>query len=150
MRTNHVVMIIVGMVVFLVVAGSNGWFLSKDERLMRDLSGWLNTQNKPRDETVKSDLRFPLTPEKQVQRKLWIDKAIDNGIFIKTEMPGTVARVHVDKGFYRLTIDEKARFVGVAFAYYYNYDQNISHISLRDGYTGKTIGSYSELGLRLK
>jgi len=150
MRTNHVVMIVVGLVVLLVVAGSNGWLLSKDERLNRDLSEWLNTQNKPRDETVKSDLRWPLTPEKQTQRSEWIALAIENGIFTKTEMPGDVARVYVDRGFYGLTIDEKRRYSDIVFTYYYNINPNISLASLRDGYTDKTIGSYSELGLRFK
>ncbi len=52
--------------------------------------------------------------------------------------------------FYALDFDEKKAFVGVVHAYYYDGTGSLDVVRLIDSRTGKTIGSFSDLGLDLK
>jgi len=84
--------------------------------------------------------------ELQAKRKQAIDGFIKDGVFIKVVQPAILPHVHVDKGFYLLTYDDKSAVMNVVYAYYITLSEYNSIIIIKDGYTGKEIGSYKETG----
>lgn len=84
--------------------------------------------------------------ELQAKRKQATDGFIKDGVFIKVVQPAILPHVHVDKGFYLLTYDEKSAVMNVVYAYYITLSEYNSIITIKDGYTGKEIGSYKEIG----
>lgn len=93
-----------------------------------------------------------LSDEKELQakRKQAIDGFIKDGVFIKVVQPAILPHVHVDKGFYLLPYDGKSAVMNVTYAYYITISKENSAVIIKDGYTGKRIGSYDERGLILK
>ena len=88
--------------------------------------------------------------ELQAKRKQAIDGFIKDGVFIKVVQPAILPHVHVDRGFHLLTYDGKSAVMNVTYAYYITISKENSAVIIKDGYTGKRIGSYNERGLVLK
>jgi len=88
--------------------------------------------------------------ELQAKRKQAIDGFIKDGVFIKVVQPAILPHVHVDKGFYLLTYGDKSAVMNITYAYYITISKENSAVVIKDGYTGKRIGSYDERGLILK
>ena len=88
--------------------------------------------------------------ELQAKRKQAIDGFIKDGVFIKVVKPAMLPHVHVGKKFYLLTYDDKSAVMNVTYAYYITISKENSAVIIKDGYTGKRIGSYNERGLILK
>ena len=88
--------------------------------------------------------------ELQAKRKQAIDGFIKDGVFIKVVQPAILPHVHVDKKFYLLTYDDKSAVMNVTYAYFITISKENSAVIIKDGYTGKRIGSYDERGLILK
>lgn len=87
--------------------------------------------------------------EMQADRKAFIEKAIANGAFQKIEIPGSLPRLWVKPGFYTLDFDDKASFVSVVYAYYFDGSNSRDVVRIFDSKSGKSIGAYSDLGLNL-
>lgn len=89
------------------------------------------------------------SPSMQAERKGFLERAIQEGAFQKIETPGSLPRVWVKPGFYTLDFDDKASYVSVVYAYYFDGSDQSDLVRIFDGKTGKEIGSYSDSGLRL-
>lgn len=90
------------------------------------------------------------SPEKQAQRKQLLEKLIAQGVFLKIDtMGGTLPKAYVTPAFYALDIDMKKTFVSVIYAYYFDGNGIGDTVILRDSKTGKQIGTFSKLGLKL-
>lgn len=90
------------------------------------------------------------TKELQAKRKQAIEGFIKDGVFMKVVQPAMLPHVHIDKGFYLLTYDGKSAVMNITYAYFLTISKENSAVIIKDGYTGKRIGSYSEYGLKLK
>jgi len=91
--------------------------------------------------------------ELQAKRKQAIDGFIKDGVFIKVVKPAMLPHVHVGKKFYLLTYDDKSAVMNVTYAYFFSggtISKEYSVVVIKDGYTGKRIGTYNERGLILK
>lgn len=88
----------------------------------------------------------------QEQRLAFIQKLIQRGVFQKLEKPASLCRLWTGPVFADLTFDDKSQFVNVVYAYCVTHDSRANIVVLKDGKTGKDIGTYSETnpGLRLK
>jgi hypothetical protein len=87
---------------------------------------------------------------KQAKRLELTNKLISSGIFYKVDkQPQLLPRLYVDSAFYNLNIDDKKLFTRNVFLYYFISDSTNSILFIRDKYTGKDIGTYSERGLDL-
>lgn len=89
-------------------------------------------------------------PETQQKRENLIRKMMEQGIFYKTEITGTLPKLWVAPGFYGLAFDDKQKFVSVVAAYYLAQSPRWNIIVLKDSRTGKRVGQFDERGLRLE
>ena len=87
----------------------------------------------------------------QADRKEFIQKAINEGLFLKVEKRAKYPHVYVTSAFYALNIDDKNGFINVVWAYHIAEDAIADKVVLFDGQTGKKIGAYAEVygGLKL-
>jgi zinc-ribbon domain len=88
----------------------------------------------------------------QQSRKELIGKLINDGIFQKVEVPGSLPRVWVEPRFYALDFDTKEKFVSVVYAYYFDGTDMADTVRIFDSRSGKEVGDYSLVnpGLRMK
>ncbi len=89
-------------------------------------------------------------PEIQQKRETLIRKLIQEGVFYKTEITGTLPKLWIAPGFYALTFDDKQKLVSVVAAYYLAKSPRWSIVVLKDSKTGKRIGQFDERGLHLQ
>ena len=80
----------------------------------------------------------------QDKRKAFIQKLINNGIFQKVEVRGSLPHLWVKPAFYALSYDDKSSFVNVVYAYYITMDSNYNLVVLYDSRSGKKVGVYGE------
>lgn len=92
------------------------------------------------------------TEELQKQRKQYLEKLIDVGVFHKIEIPGNFPHLWVKSAFHALDFDTKSEFVNVVYAYYVTANPISNVVVLFDSHTGNKIGKYTETygGLRLE
>lgn len=62
------------------------------------------------------------------------------------DTPADLPHAYVGNTFYGLPIDDKRKFIGVVFAYYYSANSKASMVVLRDHLNGKRVGTYSPSG----
>lgn len=88
----------------------------------------------------------------QSDRKAFVEKLIDQGVFQKVEAPGSMPQLWVTPTFHRLAFDTKSSFVNVLYGYYKTANPKYDTVVLYDSRTEKEIGKYSKSygGLRLK
>lgn len=87
---------------------------------------------------------------KQAERHKLIQQLITQGIFSKVEQPSSLPHVYVRRAFYELDIDTKKSFLGVVYAYYFDgSDPSSALVRIFDARTGKQVGTFSQLGLRI-
>lgn len=83
------------------------------------------------------------SPTAQKSRKDLINDLIQQGIFQKVSMPGSLPRIHVWPAFQALSADDKKLFAGVVLAWYWVDDPKIDMVLFYDARTDKEIGAYS-------
>ena len=94
-------------------------------------------------------LTMSIAADMQADRKRLITKLIEQGVFTKVGVPGTLPRVYVGPGFRGLTFDDKQLIVSVVYAYFYNCktptckDNPDGIVVVYDGMTGKKIGGFT-------
>jgi hypothetical protein len=95
---------------------------------------------------------FGALADMQGDRKSFIRKLIDKGVFQKVEVPGNLPHLWVKPAFYSLDFDTKSKFVNVVYAYYTAQNPKYNIVVLYDSRTGKEVGKYAEVygGLKLK
>jgi hypothetical protein len=96
--------------------------------------------------------KVSVSPEMQQKRLDFIHELITKGLIYKVEKSDIYAEVWVTISFMSLNIDDKNSFINVIWAYYISEDEKVNILILRDGLTGKEIGTYSENngGLKFK
>ncbi len=92
---------------------------------------------------------FDTSPEKQAERKQFIEKLIKMGVLYKVEVPAELPHVYVAPSFYALNVDDKQRFINVVYAYYLAQSPRANIVTLYDSKSGKKIGMFTERGLDL-
>ena len=86
----------------------------------------------------------------QDQRLDFINRLIGIGVFSKLEKPASLCHLWTGHQFAGLAYDDKSKFVNVVYAYCITADSRANIVVIKDGRTGKRIGSYSSnTGLRL-
>ncbi len=88
--------------------------------------------------------------ETQQKRENLIRKLVEQGVFYKTEVTGTLPKLWIAPGFYALAFEEKQKFVSVVAAYYLAQSPRWNIIVLKDSRTGKPVGQFDQRGLRLE
>jgi hypothetical protein len=98
-----------------------------------------------------SGVCFGALADMQSDRKAFIQKLINKGVFQKVETPGNLPHLWVKPPFYILDFDTKSKFVNVVYAYYITQDPKYNIVVLYDSQTGKAVGKYAEVygGLKL-
>ena len=89
-------------------------------------------------------------PEIQQKREKFIRKMMEQGIFYKTEITGTLPKLWIAPGFYALAFDNKQMLVSVVAAYYLAKSPRWNIVVLKDSRTGKQVGQFDERGLHLQ
>ena len=87
------------------------------------------------------------SPEKQRARRKFMDEMISSGAFDRIDQPVKLPHVYVADAWQLLTVEEKAKAMGVVLAYHYAKDPRADRVIIRDAVTGKRIGMFSEHGL---
>jgi hypothetical protein len=101
----------------------------------------------------KPSIVIDKSPEKQAERKKFIEKLIAQGVFQKVDtMGGNLPKIYVWPSFYNIDLDTKQSFVSVVYAYYFDGSNFTDSVVLRDSRTGKDVGSYNPNlgGLKMK
>ena len=75
---------------------------------------------------------------------------IQQNIFDKVEIPGTLPHLWVKPSFYTLNYETKKKFVEVVYAYFITENKVYDMVIIYDNMTGNKIGTFSEYGLSLK
>ena len=83
------------------------------------------------------------SPKMQQGRSDLIKKLIREGVFLKTDTPGSLPRVYVGPAFYGLDFDTKQKFVSVVYAYYFDGSGALDMVRVMDGRTNKEIGDFT-------
>lgn len=98
-----------------------------------------------------SSVCFGALADMQSDRKAFIQKLMNKGVFQKVEVPGNLPHLWVKPAFYTLDFDTKSKFVNVVYAYYITQDPKYNIVVLYDSQTGKEVGKYAEVygGLKL-
>lgn len=110
--------------------------------------------SEPAKSTQATATKSAPTPDPilQQERKTFIDKQINNGLFYKVEVPGNLPHVWITQKFKNLDFDSKAKFINIVWAYYKTENPSYDIVVLKDSTTGERIGEYAEAygGLKLK
>ncbi len=90
----------------------------------------------------------------RAQGKVAIGRFIEDKIIMKIVQPAQLPHAWVDKNFYLISYDNKSKIMRMVYLYY-AVDKNgvlkkNGILVIKDGYTGKRIGTYDERGLILK
>ncbi len=87
----------------------------------------------------------------QEQREAFIQKAINEGIFLKAETTGAVPYLWVTPAFLKLDLEDMKKYAKVVYQYYITKNPNYIYVVLFDSKTGKKVGVYGEAygGLRI-
>lgn len=102
------------------------------------------------DTAKSSDIpKLDTSPEKQAERKKFIEKLMKMGILYKVDVPGKYPDIYVAPGFYTLNVDDKQSFINVVYAYYLAKSPRANIATLYDSKSGKKIGVFTERGLDL-
>ena len=98
-----------------------------------------------------SSVSLGVFADMQSDRKAFIQKLVNNGVFQKVEVPGSLPHLWVKSVFYTLDFDTKSQFVNVVYAYYITQNSKYNIVVLYDSQTGKEVGKYAEVygGLKL-
>lgn len=89
------------------------------------------------------------SPEAQARRADLIGRLTVQGVFTKTETPGNLPRLFVGPRFHLLDIDDKEKFLGVVYAYFFSGTGPTDLVRVFDGRTGKEIGTFDRTGLKM-
>jgi len=115
--------------------------LSDDEKEIKELQ-----------EKIKEELEE--IKKLRAQAKVAIDRFIEDKIIMKIVQPAQLPHAWVDKNFYLISYDDKSNIMRIVYMYYAVKKNGIlkknTILVIKDGYTGKRIGSYDERGLILK
>lgn len=80
----------------------------------------------------------------QDKRKDFIQKLINNGVFQKVEVPGSLPHLWVKPAFYAFSFDDKSSFVNIVYTYYITMNSSYDLVVLYDSRSGKEVGVYAE------
>ena len=99
------------------------------------------------------DARPAATDAEQEERRAWIAKATERGVFREVKYEKDVT-VYVGPAWRLLDFKDKEKAVAVVAYYHFRIPKSDKidsgeHVFLHDPKTGKLIGTYSELGLQL-
>jgi hypothetical protein len=83
------------------------------------------------------------SPALQADRKKLIEKLIEEGVFQKIEVPGSLPRLWVRTRFYAADFDQKQSFASVVYAYYFDGSDPTDFVRVLDSQSGKEVGRYS-------
>ena len=97
-----------------------------------------------------SSVCFGAFADMQSDRKAFIQKLINKGIFQKIEVPGNLPHLWVRGAFYALDFETKSQYVNVVYAYYITQNPQYNIVVLYDSKSGKETGDYGYGGLNLK
>lgn len=86
---------------------------------------------------------------KQPRRLAFIKKLLSTGFYLKIETPATLPHAYVGPAFWLANITEKESMLDATLSYYIINDPRANILILKDGQTGKGIGTFSEYGLDL-
>ncbi len=88
----------------------------------------------------------------QTERKEFIQKLLNKGVFQKVEIPSHLPHLWVKPAFYMLDFDSKSKFVSIVYAYYFTQNSSYNIVVIFDSLSGKEIGDYSPVsgGLTIK
>lgn len=129
----------VGLVAILLVIGAIG--------------AAMTSRPAPRDYVANPVQRAAATidksPQLQAERQAFIQRLIQQGGIQKIETPGNLPRAWVTRTFMSLDFDTKAKLIGVVYAFYFDGSNSSDVVVLIDSVTGKRVGIYSDLGLKL-
>ena len=81
--------------------------------------------------------------EAQAGREKFIKAMADQEIFIRITIPGSLPRLFVGPGFYRINAEDKKFSAGIVLAYYHVKNPKIDTVLFYDPMTDKSIGLYS-------
>jgi len=87
------------------------------------------------------------SPGAMSSRATLLSDLISRGVFTKIEMSGNVPVAWTGSAWSALSFDEKKDVIGLVVAQH--ADKSDAYVSIKDGRTGKRIGTHSTLGLRL-
>lgn len=91
------------------------------------------------------------SPQAQAQREAAIEEFTRLGVIDHVELVGRTPHVSVGPAFYLASFDSKQTAMSVVAARYYDEDDDICLVTLKDNATGKRIGKFSKpFGLELK
>ena len=115
--------------------------LSDDEKEIKELQ-----------KEIKQELEE--IKELRAQGKVVIDRFIEDKIIMKIVQTAQLPHAWVDKNFYLISYDNKSKIMHMVYLHY-AVDKNgvlkkNGILVIKDGYTGKRIGTYDERGLILK
>ena len=102
-----------------------------------------------KSDVVKARAPVVKSAEMQKERLEMIQKLKAYGVFQKVDISGDVPRLWIAPGFYPLKSDQKETFVRVVYDYFFDGNSIGDVVRIYDGKTGKEIGDYSSLGLKL-
>jgi hypothetical protein len=117
--------------------------------LIGSQGGELRTDLAQKSDVVKARAPVVKSAEMQKERLEMIQKLKAYGVFQKVDIPGDVPRLWIAPGFYPLKSDQKETFVRVVYDYFFDGNSIGDVVRIYDGKTGKEIGDYSSLGLKL-
>lgn len=111
-------------------------------------------EKRKQEEDAKAE-KWKQEEAKQPERKEFIQKLINKGVFRKVEFQNRSATVWVDSTFYLLDFEAKENFCSVVYAYVANQAKDdIVTVTLKDVRSGKTVGDYGQqwtgFGLKMK
>lgn len=113
------------------------------------------TSESPKTSTTRpqaENKKEPVDEELQSKRLAFLQKLLNEGIFIKIDTPGTLPRVHVGPKFHVLDFETKQKFVEVVYAYHFPRKKDDGIVRVFDGQTNHEIGTYhlNNPGLKLQ
>jgi hypothetical protein len=117
------------------------------------------TDKAPSDQQAQSEnvsqppaewIALDKSEEMQAKRLKLIEDLKAQGVILKVETPTDYPRIYVGPAWNSITVDDKRTFANAVLTYYYAQDPEATLAVIRDGYTGKDIGSFSyRYGLQL-
>ena len=83
-----------------------------------------------------------LSADVQTQRLQFIAKLQTSGVVQKIEKPAKLGHLWTGRAWNTIAFDDKQAFANVVFAYFYDEDRSADLLVIKDGRSGKRIGTF--------
>ena len=129
---------------------TNSATIESESELQEKLAIAKDVQRKKEEEQ-----KWQQNETKQPERKEFIQKLINTGIFSKVDFQERSATIWVNSSFYLLDFEDKQTFCSVVYTYVATKAKDdLVNVSLTDALSGKTVGDYGQqwtgFGLKMK